>query len=163
MNTHDDKLANRRCDANNPTISTVGTFLFCANLYCGDLQLFRFLSGDLVPKLYHIRLRIRISDDHQNTCMQDIHKKKTEKINRFGVRRISDIMTKLRLSKHKLIAAFVQQKLDTIIVELWVGWSDKCVISKLRNAIPHKNEAKVVKSLGLSPVFKFTSDKSIPF
>ena len=61
------------------------------------------------------------------------------------------------------MAAFVQQKLDTIIVELWAGWSDRCVISKLRNAIPHKNEAKVVKSLGLSPVFKFTSDKSIPF
>ena len=52
--------------------------------------------------------------------------------------------------------------LDTIFVELWVGWSDRCVISRLRNALPHKNEAKVVKSSGLSPVFKFTSDKSIP-
>ena len=72
MNTHDDKLANRRGDANNPTISTVGTFLFCANLYCGNLQLFRFLSGDLVPKVYHFRLRIRLSDDPQNTCVQDI-------------------------------------------------------------------------------------------
>ena len=162
MNTPDNKLANRRCDANNPTISTVGTFLFCANLYCGDLQLFRFLSGDLVPKLYHIRLRIRISDDHQNTCMQDIHKKnwKDKPVRCASHKRYND---QLRLSKHKLIAAFVQQTLDTIIVELWAGWSDKCVISKLRNAIPHKNEAKVVKSLGLSPVFKFTSDKSIPF
>ena len=90
-----------------------------------------------------------------------IHKK-TEKINRFRMRRISDIMNN-RLSKDKLTAAFVQQKLDTIIAELRVGWPDKCVISRLRNALPHKNEAKVVKSIGLRPVFKFTSDKSIPF
>ena len=161
MNTPDNKLANRRCDANDPTISTVGTFLFCANLYCGDLHLSRFLSGDLFPRFYHIRLRILISDDNQNTCFQDIHKKnwKDKPVRRASHKRYND---QLRLSKHKLIAAFVQQKLDTIIAELWVGWPDKCVISRLRNALPHENEAKVVKSLWLRPVFKFTSDNSIP-
>ena len=126
MNTPDNKLANRRCDANDPTISTVGTFLFCANLYCGDLHLSRFLSGDLFPRFYHIRLRILISDDNQNTCFQDIHKKnwKDKPVGRASHKRYND---QLRLSKHKLIAAFVQQKLDTIIAELWVGWPDKCV------------------------------------
>ena len=78
--------------------------------------------------------------------MQDIHKKnwKDKPVRHASHKRYNE---QLRLSKHKLVAAFVQQKLDTIIVELWVGWPDKCVISRLRNTLPHKNEAKVGKSL----------------
>ena len=54
-----------------------------------------------------------------------------------------------RLSKHKLQLPLFSKKLDTIIVELWVRWPDRCVAFEAEECTPNpnKSEAKVMKSL----------------
>ena len=53
-----------------------------------------------------------------------------------------------RLSKHKLQRPLFNKKLDTIIVELWVRWPDRCVTFEAEECTPnpYKSEAKVMNA-----------------